>query len=311
MQKQLNNPKSSIFSSAPFKFLVGSNKKPFTVHSALIAHHSKPLDVLVNGDMLEAKEGCAFLEDIDEGTFLLFSQYAYTGDYSTADLENMPDASASTKISPSNKILSHRVELAFQPMPPASNICPDPNRVLDKVSSYHDKSDYEIEWGRTHFPKSNKRKAGVKTVSSKRSILWDNFKSKTYAISKPPLLRWKHRETCRNRTEAILDHARLYVFAEKYDIGLLKCLSLQKLHQALVQYNLRDEPIDNIVGLIQYSYSNTMDLSGSIDGLRQLVMSYAACIVEDLARNAEFQSLLEQPGSAAKDLMIQLLGRLD
>lgn len=43
--------------------------------------------------MSEAKEGSALLEDIDEHTFVRFSQYAYTGDYATPDPEILLDAS--------------------------------------------------------------------------------------------------------------------------------------------------------------------------------------------------------------------------
>lgn len=63
-------------------------------HAALVAHHSKPLGVLVNGDMSEAREGCALLEGIDEDTFVRFCQYAYTGDYVAADPIILLDSSA-------------------------------------------------------------------------------------------------------------------------------------------------------------------------------------------------------------------------
>lgn len=41
--------------------------------------------------MSEAKEGCALLEDVEEQTFVQFSQYAYTGDYSAADPDIRPN----------------------------------------------------------------------------------------------------------------------------------------------------------------------------------------------------------------------------
>lgn len=44
--------------------------------------------------MSEAKEGCALLEDVDEHTFVRFSQYAYTRDYVAADLEILLHSSA-------------------------------------------------------------------------------------------------------------------------------------------------------------------------------------------------------------------------
>ena len=70
-----------VLASAPFKFLVGHNKTLFTMHTALITHHSKPFGKPVSGPMLEAKEGCARLEDVDEHAIVRFGQYAYAGDY--------------------------------------------------------------------------------------------------------------------------------------------------------------------------------------------------------------------------------------
>lgn len=266
--------------------------------------------------MSEAKEGCAYLEDTDERTFLLFSQYAYTGDYTTSDPEKMYDASAITTIPSSYDLPPYPVEGGVEERHSATSVCLEPNPIPEEVplpfdnitnNSLHD----SIHWGFPSASQSEKRKSKMKADFSKKSKLWDSFKSKTYATSKLPPLHQKNHEIRENYAEVFHGHARLYVFAEKYDIGLLKCLSLQKLHQALVRYNLRDEPVENIVDLIQYSYSNTVDLSGSTDGLRLLVISYAACIVEDLAQNTGFQSLLEHCGSAAKDLVIQMLRRLD
>lgn len=275
MQNQLRNPNHSVFSSTAFKFLVGPNKKPYTVHSALIAYHSKPLGVLVNGEMLEAKEGCAFLEDTDERTFLLFSQYAYTGDYATVDPKMVSNASAIT----TNEVL--------------------PGPVEGGTVQTHSTTKVDLE--SIPIPKD---------VSGFGSGL-QSEKKKSYINSRPPPWHWVPREIRGNHTEAIFEHARLYVFAEKYDIGPLKCLSLQKLHEALNYFALRKPTAETIVNLIQYSYSNTMDLSGSVDALRLLVISYAAYKVRYLVQNAAFLSLLEQPGPAAKDLTMELIEKMD
>ncbi len=80
----------SILASTPFTSLVGRDRRLLTVHSSLIAHHSESFDLLVNEYMSEAKEGCALLEDVEERTFVQFSQYAYTGDYSAADPAFVP-----------------------------------------------------------------------------------------------------------------------------------------------------------------------------------------------------------------------------
>ena len=258
--------------------------------------------------MLEAKEGCAFLEDTDERTFLLFSQYAYTGDYTTADPE-VPDASAITTAPTVNEVLPYPVKGGIVQTHSAAYVYPGPDSIPEEVP-YLEMADDSFGLG--FSSKSEKKKGKTKAELSKKLKLWDSFKSKTYTASKPPLLHGKNLlESYKTHTEGFLDHAQVYVFAEKYDIDPLRCLSLEKLHQALVRHNLRDEPVEKIFDLIQYTYSNTMDLSETTDGLRLLVISYAACVVEDLAQNAKFHSLLEQSGPAAKDLIIQMLKRLD
>ena len=86
----------SVPTSTPFRFLVGPDTTIFTVHSTLIAHHSKPLGVLVNGNLSEAKGECALLQDVDEGTFVRFSQYAYTEEYIAAAPDILTDSSTIT-----------------------------------------------------------------------------------------------------------------------------------------------------------------------------------------------------------------------
>lgn len=74
--------RNSIFASTPFNFFVEG--KSFLVHSALVASHSNPLGRMINGPMLEAKKGVGVLEDVDEGTFARYCQWAYSGDYKAA-----------------------------------------------------------------------------------------------------------------------------------------------------------------------------------------------------------------------------------
>ncbi len=75
----------SILASTSFRSLVDRDRRLLTVHSSLIAHHSEFLDLLVNEYISKTKEKCALLKDVEEQTFVQFSQYAYIGDYSAAD----------------------------------------------------------------------------------------------------------------------------------------------------------------------------------------------------------------------------------
>ncbi|KAG6245868.1 hypothetical protein E4U24_004147 [Claviceps purpurea] len=68
-------------SSKAFEFLVGPEKKPFIIHSELVASLSPVLERLVKGNMEEAQKGSVVWEHVDEQTFIRFSQYAYMRTY--------------------------------------------------------------------------------------------------------------------------------------------------------------------------------------------------------------------------------------
>ncbi|CAF9930212.1 MAG: hypothetical protein ALECFALPRED_004550 [Alectoria fallacina] len=61
-----------------------------------------------------------------------------------------------------------------------------------------------------------------------------------------------------NYTEVFLSHARLYVFAEKYDIQPLKKLSRQKLQHTLAIYTLYPERVGDITTLLKWDCIRTM-----------------------------------------------------
>ncbi|CAI7657019.1 uncharacterized protein N7487_009657 [Penicillium crustosum] len=73
---------SSIVHSPPFTFLVGPRHTKLTIQSGLAEHVSKPLHNLMNGPTRESKHRIAVLEEDDVETFVAFTEYAYTGDYS-------------------------------------------------------------------------------------------------------------------------------------------------------------------------------------------------------------------------------------
>ena len=295
------------------------DRKLFTVHSALVAHHSKALGVLANGSMSEAKEGCAMLEDVDQHTFVRFSQYAYTGNYVAAEPDILLDSSSisiGTAHSAPDEAHLDRVEgegeevLSRVPSPPPNVEAPivEFSASAPNVTPRKDKKKKRAaqEW-----EKEEVVEFAAENSLSKKTLLWYDFKSKKYATPKPAFRPRKNRESCEDYTEVFLCHARLYVFADKYDIGPLKDLSLHKLQQTLAVFTLYGERVGDIVELMRYSYEHTADLLEPIDELRLLVIHYAGCVVEDLARSVEFRSLLEEAGSLAGDLFDQMLKRLN
>ena len=145
----------------------------------------------------------------------------------------------------------------------------------------------------------------------KKSVLLNKFKSMTYINSAPVFEPRKNREACEDYTEVFLCHARLWAFADRYDICSLRRLCLQKLQRTLAEFTLYKERHRDIVELLRYSYSNSPDRTDQQDDLRSLITHYAACFVEDLSHSNEFKSLVEEIGSLARDLIEKMLDRLD
>ena len=72
----------SVFSSDIITFEVGPEHKIFSMHAKIVASQSTTLDILINGNMKEARAKHVRWKDTEVDTFLHFCQFAYTGDYS-------------------------------------------------------------------------------------------------------------------------------------------------------------------------------------------------------------------------------------
>ncbi|KAK6222837.1 hypothetical protein LQW54_000646 [Pestalotiopsis sp. IQ-011] len=108
-------------------------------------------------------------------------------------------------------------------------------------------------------------------------------------------------------SEIFLAHARVYVFADLYDITPLAKLSKKKLHQALVVFELQKENVDEITILVDYVCANTR----GDDKLRELLCRYCAYNVQQLSPNDKFSELLEEHGDFSSAIIKQLLQRID
>ena len=62
----------------------GPRKATIHAHAAVVAQHSKTLDILDDGQLKDASEDCAILEVVDEDTFIRLGRFTYTRDYDAA-----------------------------------------------------------------------------------------------------------------------------------------------------------------------------------------------------------------------------------
>ena len=115
-------------------------------------------------------------------------------------------------------------------------------------------------------------------------------------------------EHCEDYTEVFLCHARLYVFAEKYDIQPLRKLSKHNMHRLLSNFCLYTERVGDIVALLRYVYENTPHRAHMRDELRDLVMQYIVCQYDKMAPSEEFLDLMEEGGACVRDCLSMLSG---
>lgn len=317
--------RSRVLTSKPFGFLVGKSKTSFILHSDALVGQSDPLLALINGGMVEAREGHAWLEDTDEETFVRVGEYLYTGDYTPAEpdilLAHSQIGQASDDIH--TQMISERDALDGGSISTEMEVTEVlngqfPEESLPKVSEWDmfrltkkekkekKKARAAFSWGLDEEPEIPK----VDPTRSKRELLWDEFIDSIDTCDRNFRPR-RNLEPYEDYREVFLCHAQLYVFADKYDIQPLAKLSLSKLGHTLADFNVFEERREDIVELLQYCYANTAERVGTKDSLRVLVIKYVACIVERLKGSEGFHSLLGEANSISLDLIIELCKRLD
>jgi len=279
---------------------------------------------LVNGDMAEAHEGRAWLEDTDEETFIRFGEYLYTGDYTPAEpiiLLAHPQIEQESNDVKTQMILEHDaindnsspitieapgVRIDQLPEAPFARVSDWDNSRSKKKKREKKQARAVLSWDSDEGPETSK----TGPPRSKRELLWDEFIESTDTHDRDPR-RSSNEGPCEDYRRVFLCHAQLYVFADKYDIRPLSKLSLSKLRHTLTRFNLYEERKEDIVELLKYCYANTPDRVGMKDKLRALVIKYVACVVEILQGSEEFHLLLGEANSVSSDLTTELCKRLD
>jgi hypothetical protein len=267
---------------------------------------------MINGHMFEAANGYAAINDLGEGVFARFICWAYTGSYSAAGFSEGADV-----------IQAHRPENAnhqFQ------------DEVVDILSGSIDRPGEDIEaeaigpiefeytgvvqdraspdeWDFPGVPKGKKKKKGIVNLYGSSKLV--NLEQLTKSDLKESFIRLKYpvQETSfmasapranggphEDYTNVFLSHARIYVFAEKYDIQPLKMLALQNLHQTLSIYTLYPERVGDITTLLQYSYANTAETDKDDEELRALLRQYVRYEMDVLIKSWQFKDVLLSDG---------------
>jgi hypothetical protein len=106
-----------------------------------------------------------------------------------------------------------------------------------------------------------------------------------------------------NFKSIFLAHARLYNFADMQLAHPLKQLTLHKLHQTLMGFQLFRSRVGDIIELARYAYDHNMDRreDGAVDKLRMLVVLYITREIEIIGKTKEWEALIEEGGEFVVD----------
>lgn len=235
---------------------------------------------MINGHLSEAQQGFAILEDVDEGTFVRFIRWAYNKDYPAPEhtlVESISETSAQR---------------------------PTPETPKDAwgVNDDHD------AWG-GWLPKKGKKNKNTGHSSPSKGSLRESFityyDSSSWGPSVDdsiPRLRG-NRAPEEDYSEVFLGHARMYVFAEKYDIQPLKTLALLKLHNTLSIFTLFPERVGDITTLLKYVYANTAEAVDGTEDIRTMLAHYIGCEMEMLIKEGEIKDLMLDNGDMLGDFL--------
>ncbi|KAJ9655405.1 hypothetical protein H2198_005709 [Neophaeococcomyces mojaviensis] len=241
-------------------------------------------------------------EDIDDETLMRFIEFAYTGDYTTPEpcLRPLPAVKADDHVCKwetfakgSKKDKKRKTEAIMYNEEPCEEPCEVPCEEEDVACDCQPPCSLSISIG----------------AETSRSRIWENFRKQACIIERTP---WKPRiekSPSYDYSRVFLSHARLYKFSDRYDCTNLMALTLQKLRLTLSKHCLYRERIEDIVGLLRYTYRHTMDLENGQDRLRDVVLDYILCYIKELMKDAYFRKLFNETEmkTFSEDIVVRMM----
>ena len=228
---------------------------------------------MINGHLSEAQQGFATLEDVDEETFVRFIHWAYYKDYPAPEhtlVESNSETSAQRSIPETPK---------------------DTYRELDD-----DRDDDKRGW--PHQYSSSWKGSLRKSFNTQYDSLGRGY-SVDASMPGPRV----NKSPEEDYSKVFLGHARMYVFAEKYDIQSLRTLAQRKLHKTLSNFTLFPERVGDITKLLEYVYANTAEAVDGIEDIRTMLAHYTGCEMEMLIKDEEFKDLMLHDGDMLEDFL--------
>ena len=159
-----------------------------------------------------------------------------------------------------------------------------------------------------------------KCTASLQKVSTVNFKlSTSYLVDLP--MKWSlpqpgHLLHEYEASDDLVEHAKLAVFADKWDVQGLEKLAIQNLYKDLATYAPTSENISQLLDLIAYTWENTRDDTGNDDErsarvltLRGLIVAYVEDTAAELSKIAGFADFLREHGEFAQPVFMRLVAK--
>ena len=295
--------------------------KSLYIHSQLVSRHSKPLSAKIN-----AKKDFTIIDSVDKDTFVRFIEWAYKGYYTAAEYRIDAESPSLSKFedsdtcTPEAETFPSAVEAPIA-APVASEPEPEPAPEAPVFEELDD------GWGSFGVKKSKKKvkKASFawdmersppsppsvpQPMKSSKESLKESFYARKYEIRQdtiPIPSPRPNEEPNENYTPIFLSHARLYVFAHKYDIPALKTLALENLHMTLEKFTLHPERTGDIIELLRYIYGSKEFKEGA-EAMREMLRGYIGFQMDVLMKDRDFRGLMKEEGELLDDF-VEMVGK--
>lgn len=257
------------------------------------------------------------LDDIEEHTFIRFCQYAYCGDYTVPALDTIADPSRES----------------VQSFDRSASNCSDPGNNKAAIGE-KELSKGEVEQSTT-LPRiaEDLKSHCLKSVENTSLLAYLRRRcrqvfSREPTRATPPLIRYIHvspdsrlarlrlefQRTSRaldasfkpprnthpqqSMAEILMSHARLYVFADRYDCLPLRKLVLNRLKLTLAAFMVFQERVGDFLSVVRYVYDNTPDKDES----HTLLVEFGVCVVPIIVEHPQWRSFADTMPEYVKEL---------
>ncbi|KAB5526461.1 hypothetical protein GE09DRAFT_1098717 [Coniochaeta sp. 2T2.1] len=315
---------NQLLVTRPIKFIVGRGRMEYFIHSGFVSRLSVPLLHRVEKSL----EGCVTWEDVDDNVFSCFTQFVYTGTYTSfVPVErdsSVPRSEGATTIT-----------LSIAEKQPDSvglfgglSCTGSPFRLPYSLVSYTaaaeewETKNSEPLFGKTSSRISNKRRFDAMTSDYPESESCPSVRKRDRISAfiaervfhgdvrdvgfSANISRTKQAPPTVSLEHVFISHVKIWGFASEYTIISLMDFACAQLACELAQWTISASAfVAEFGGLVRYVYGHTARRCQ----LRLLVAQFAACVVPDVSDLDGWSVLLDETPEFAVDLVHQMTNR--